>query len=206
MKKIALFLLCSSLFAVFSSFGQNNENKTSKGQIGITFSTFGKNDLYRPQYPPPGAASITGDKYFTVGIDYLYPIFRILDIETGIEYSNQKVIISPNLPPNMDRTPYGAKFSMINIPAILRLNFLKFCFINAGLNLATDASVSNPIDSQTGIGGIMGLGLHYEFKCGVSAFVNPYSKFYSLVSFSPKEDRQKLMESGFRFGLLYKLK
>ena len=83
---------------------------------------------------------------------------------------------------------------------------MKYCFINGGLLLDIDAGTSRPIDSQTGIGSVMGLGIKYDFKSGFTAFVNPYYKLHSLVPFSSGDNHQRIMESGFRFGLMYSLK
>ena len=148
MKKSSLFILYFIFIASFSSNAQKNEGEAGKGQIGITFSSFGENDVIRSP-DLIGAASYNGDNFYTLGISYLYKLNSTLDLETGIEYSNHKIIIKPNLPPQMDRTPYGASFSLINIPVALRVNFLKYCFINGGLLLDIDAGTSSPIDGQT---------------------------------------------------------
>lgn len=205
MKKSALVILCSLFLALFETYARENKEEPRKGQIGITFSSFGENNVIQFQNLE-GAASYNGDRFYTLGISYLYKLNRTFDVETGIEYSNHKIIIEPNLPPQMDNSPYGASFSLINIPVTLRVNFLKYCFINGGLLLDIDAGTSGPIDSQTGIGTVLGLGLKYDFKCGVTAFVNPYSKLHSLISFSSDRYPQRLMESGFRFGLMYNMK
>jgi len=73
------------------------------------------------------------------------------------------------------------------------------------LFLDLDMNNSSPIDSQTGIGGLLGLGSKYDFECRASIFVNPYLKFHSLISFSPGNNQQKVYESGFRVGLNYNL-
>ena len=205
MKKTTLPFVLLVFIATSSLFAQNNENPTRYGQIGISFSAFGTNDIICFQQLE-GAASYYGDKFFTLGINYLYPLNNTFDIETAIEYSKHKIIIEPNVPPDMDDTPYGAEFSLINIPVTLRVNFLRYCFINGGLLLDIDPTVSSPVDNQTGIGGIIGLGFNYDFKCGVSTFINPYIKAHSLISFSNDENQQHLLESGFRFGIMYRLK
>lgn len=205
MKKSVVFVLCALFIGAFSSYAQKDEGETRKGQIGITFSSFGENDVIRFQRLT-GEASYNGDKFYTFGISYLYKLNNAFDVETGIEYSNHKIIIMPNLPPQMDKSPYGASFSLINIPVSLRVNFLKYCFVNGGLLFEMDASTSSPIDSQNGIGSILGLGIKYDFNSGISVFVNPYIKAHSLISFSSDRYHQRLMESGFRFGLMYKLK
>lgn len=204
MRIFSFFLLGFVSVASFSSYAQNNEEKPRKSQTGFTFSSFGTNDVVRFR-SLEGAASYQGNKFYTVGINYLYKLNNTFDVETGIEYSDHKIIIRPNLPPQTDNSPYGASFSLINIPVTLRVNFLKYCFLNGGLLLDIDAGSSSAIESQTGIGSVLGLGIKYDFKCGVSAFANPYFKEHSLIPFSSDDDHQRLMESGFRFGLMVQL-
>jgi len=207
MRKSALFILSFVFVASLSSFAQKNENEPHKSQIGITFSSFGENDVVRSQ-ELIGSASKIGDEFFTFGIDYLSKLNSFLDVETGIEYSNHKILVKPMVIPNMDSySPgYSASISLINIPVTLRVNFLKYCFINGGLLFEMDASTSSPIESQTGIGSVLGLGIKYDFKSGLSVFANPYYKMHSLVPFSSGDNHQRIIESGFRFGLMYKLK
>lgn len=206
MKKSAFFILCFIFVASLFTYAQKNEEKPRKGQIGITFSSFGDNDVVRSK-DLLGSASYIGDNFFTFGINYLCKLNNTFDIETGIEYSNHKIIIRPMMFHNMDYSPnYSANFSLINIPVTLRVNFLKYCFLNGGILFDMDASTSSPIDGQTGIGSMLGLGIKYDFKSGLSVFVNPYYKMHSLVPFSSTDNHQRLMESGFRFGLMYKLK
>jgi len=206
MKKISLFLTCIILTSALPSYAQKNEVNTHKGQLGITFSSFGDNDVIR-FHELDGSASYNSDKFYTIGVTYLYKLNKVFDVESGIEYSYHKIIVEPNLPPNMDNTPYGESFSLVNIPITLRINFFRYCFINGGLLMDIDAG-NLPIDSQTGIGGILGLGLKYDFKSGISVFANPYLKAHSLIPFSSWEHHQMVMEDGysFRFGLMYKLK
>jgi len=207
MKKLALLILCFIFVASLSSLAQKNENEARKGQIGITFSSFGENDVFRSQ-ELIGSAGKSGDSFYTFGINYLYKLNNTFDVETGIEYSNHKIIIRPMVLPDMDTySPnYSANLSLVNIPVTLRVNFLKYFFVNGGILFEMDASTSSPIDGQTGIGSILGLGIKYDFKSGLSAFINPYLKAHSLVPFSSGDNHQRLMESGFRFGLMYKLK
>lgn len=149
-----------------------------------------------------GAASYKGEKFFTLGLIYLYPLKNKIDIETGIEYSNHEISIMPNVPPGIDNKPNSAFMSLVNIPVTARLNFLKYFFINGGLFLDIDAGTSEQ-NSQTGIGAMMGLGIRYDPGYRISVFVNPYFKVHSLIPFSTNDYHQRLMESGFRFGLAY---
>jgi len=205
MKKTA-FLFAVLIFVTTTSlFAQNTVKATKSGQIGISFSSFGSNDVFSFQ-TLEGAASYNADKFYTLGINYLYPLNKTFDIETAFEYSKHYITIEPNLPPDMDVSPYGAEFSVINIPVTIRINFLRHFFVNGGLMMDIDPTVSSPVDSQSGIGAIMGLGLKYDSKSGIAVFVNPYFKAHALISFLSDEYPQHLMESGFRFGVMYKLK
>ena len=183
---------------------QDTNKQKSLGKIGFMYSSFGENAVFRNE-SLLGEASYNNDRFYTIGISYLKPISSWLEFETGLEYSKHTILIKPNLPPDMDRIPLKANFSLINIPLTLRANFWKFFFVNGGLLLDLDANISSPIDSQTGIGGLLGLGVKYDFDCGASIFVNPYLKFHSLIPFSPGDNQQKVHESGFRVGLSYKL-
>jgi hypothetical protein len=205
MKKPVLLLFCTMLVASFSLFAQKKESKTHKSQVGITFSSFGENDVLRFQNVE-GGASYIGDKFYTLGINYLYKLNNLFDLETGVEYAHHKIIIHPGVTPGNTNPPYGESLSLIDIPVALRVNFLKYCFLNGGILLDIDAGTSSPIDSQTGIGSVLGLGIKYDFKSGVTVFANPYYKMHSWLAFSSGDNHQKLMESGFRFGLMYTLK
>ena len=188
------------LTVALPTYAQKDEVNNLKSQLGITFSTFGRCDVLSFR---KGGAGYTGDKYYSLGVIYLYRLNKTLDIETGIEYSNYKIIITPNLPPQMDNTPHTENFSLIDIPLTLRVNFLKYCFINGGIGFDIDAGNLRSIDSQTGIGTNLGFGLKYDFKLGLSVFANPYLKVHSLI-LSSVENPQRLIESGFKFGLIYR--
>lgn len=203
MKKSSLLILC--LTYAFVTYAQENNEQPGKSKIGLTYSGFGESDIARFQLYE-GGPGFYPDKFYTVGIDYLLRINGTFDFETGIEYSKHKIIVHPESFPNTNESVYGAQFFLINVPLTIRVNFLKYCFLNGGLNLDIDPTVSSPIDNQTGIGAILGLGLKYDADFGISVFVNPYLKTHSLIPFSSIQDPQRVLESGFRFGLLYKLK
>jgi len=203
MKKTTLLIFCF-VFAL-SGYAQETEDQSGKGKIGITFSSFGDNDVVRFE-PLIGEASYNSDKFYIFGINYIYKLNKTFDFETGIEYAKHKIIIDPFDPPYNEAPSHVAQFSLINIPLTFRINFLKYCFVNGGLNIDIDPTISSPIDSQNGIGAIWGIGLKYDSDFGFSAFVNPYIKAHSLISLSSDENRQRVLESGFRFGIMYKLK
>lgn len=202
MKNTFCILTFILLFFQISLMAQENQEKTRNDKFGISFSSFGENDVVRFD-ELEGAASYSGDYFFTVGINYVHPLNRWLDAETGLEYSEQHILIHPNLSPDIPSVQRRANFSLLNVPVSLRANFLNYFFVNGGLLLEVDASANSPIDNQTGIGTILGLAFQYEFKNGVSVFVNPYSKIHALIPFASSNYPQRVFESGFRFGIMY---
>jgi hypothetical protein len=204
MKRI-LFLLAVYLLANQIILIAQEEKTIFDCKIGITFSSFGNNHVFRFN-ELLGAASYSGENSNTIGICYVYGLNKWLETETCLEYSWHNIIINPNLPPNMDNSPRKANFSLINIPVTLRANFLRYLFLNGGLILDIDASKNFPIDSQTGIGAILGVAIKYDFNFGVSAFINPYTKVHSLIPFSFENYHQRLWENGLRIGITYDLR
>ena len=181
-----------------------NETDIKNGKIGITFSSFGENDVFRFE-SVEGDASYTSDYFYSLGINYVYSLNKWLEAETDIEYSKHNIVIKPAFYPGRDNTSHKEDFSLINIPVTLRANFLKYFFVNGGLFFDVDASLNSPIDNQTGIGALFGLALKYDFKSGISAFVNPYTKVHSLIPFMPDNYQQRIWENGIRFGLTFDL-
>ena len=129
MKKQFLILLSIVAFGL-NSFGQE-ENDKKNGRIGISYSFLGSNDIvYFKQLD--GAASYSGEGFFAVGVNYLFPINKTFELETGLEFSKYKFIIQPNIPPGYDNSPFSFEYKMISIPLSLRINFYKYFFINGG--------------------------------------------------------------------------
>lgn len=210
MGKIGFFIPLYIIIS-FSSYAQSNKGQTMESRIGVTYSTFGEHSIVRFQETESDAGNLIqsnangrGDQFYVIGVNYLYQLNSLLDFETGIEYANHNFYIS-STDPLIDADGIKTNISLINIPLSLRVNFARYFFINGGLNMGINSSKSEYIDSQTGIGGHIGLGIKYDSHFGVSVFVNPYFKAYSLLPFTAADNHQRLMESGLRFGLMYKL-
>ena len=188
----------------YSQFAQ--EKSDVKRSIGITFSTFGSNDVINSAGKTlAGAPGYSGKSFYTIGLNYVQPVCSLIDIESGIEYSNYTITVEPMSMPGMEYIPYDKNISLINIPVTARINFLKYFFINGGFMLDFDMGNSSPIDNQTGLGTLLGIGVKYNLNNGLGAFVNGYYKFHSLIPFSTSSDeyRWRLFESGLRIGLTY---
>jgi len=204
MKLKHIILLTFCLISGFL-YSQEKDSLKSSGKIGLGFSSFGVGDVLRNK-DYIGGPGITGKGFFTIGLDYLKPLNKTIEIEAGFEYSRYKFEIEPGVDPNQTTLPYTTHYSLMTIPVALRVNFLDYCFINGGVLLDFDTGVSNPINSQTGLGANLGFGVQYNFEIGLSAFVNPYLRMHSLVGFSSDSENQRLLESGIRLGILYTLK
>ena len=176
-----------------------------KGQLGITFSALSDNDVARFRSVIDDSSTGAG-KSFTYGISYLKPLNKWLDIETGQEYlscpiQTKSIVGTINGVTTLTRS---ATLSMLSAPVTVRANFLKYFFVNAGLLLDIDVSSNSIVNSQSGLGSVLGLGVKYDFKNGISVFVNPYSKIH-LFPLTFERDQQHFMESAVRFGVAYKL-
>lgn len=199
-----ILILALFFFSITLNAQETNEDK-SLGNIGFTFSSFGENDVFQSS-DLVGGPGYSDDYFYSLGITYIQALNNWLDIETGLEYSKHRIVVSPNVPPNVNSAPYNAALSLLNIPLTLRANFLTYFFANGGLLLDIDISESSPIDSQTGIGAMIGIGAKYDFKGGASVFINPYLKFHSLLPFSPGNHHKKIFESGIRLGFVFNLR
>ena len=203
MKNRMLFLMSMLLCFLYLTAQERTEHKNF-GKIGVSYSSFGTNDLIYFE-PLDGAPTYNSDYFYALALNYVYPLNKWVNFETGIEYAKHRIIIEPNLPPNYNASSYTANFSLLEIPFSVRLDFLKYFFLNTGIFVNMDLSSNNSVDSQSGIGVMAGIAAKYDFKFGLSIFVNPYLKAHSLIAFQKDNHQLHLMESGIRLGISYRL-
>ena len=200
-------LILAFLIFIFteSAFSQEVKDKTNGQQIGLTFSSLGNNDFGRIR-ALDGAASHYGKHFYSIGISYLLPIKNRLALETGLEYENHTITTHPMIIPNVEYhiTQTQHEISLISIPILIRWTFANYFFAQGGTFLDLDLSDANDLDDQTGLGINLGLGAKYDFKCGISMFVNPYLKYHSIIPFTPEKYQNHLWESAFRLGVAYR--
>ncbi|MDR2027047.1 MAG: hypothetical protein LBQ01_05730 [Prevotellaceae bacterium] len=195
--KLLLIIVCLTVQTSL-----NAQNQLSN-KVGITFSSLGDSDIFG------GINSVDfnykGTGFYTVGINYIRGLNKWLELETGLEYSRHSIRVTPDIYPGMEVFMRTEKvgLGLLNVPATLRANFLKYFFINGGLLLDLDVSDNIYIENQTGIGGIAGLGVNYDFDFGLSVFLNPYIKAHSWIYVG---ERQKILEKGFRLGVTYDIR
>ena len=208
MKRSAQFLLIG-LFIAVSFFWQSNLHaqstfSNSKGAIGFTYSGSLDNQAFYFE-SLVGTGSYDGKGYYSLGITYIRPISKRLDIETGISYTEYKYRVSSAPMPDPP-APYNITNAVVDIPVTVRWNFLKYFFLNGGLLLGIDTGKENGLDSQTGIGAMIGFGVKYDLKnIPLGFFANPYFKMHSLLPFSTDKYHQRTDECGFRLGVVYHL-
>ncbi|HEX2934213.1 MAG TPA: hypothetical protein VHO72_02575 [Bacteroidales bacterium] len=190
-------IIAISFLLIFSSASAqyNDENRAS---LGFTFSSFGDLDFMQSQ-DVVGAPSYEIGQFYTFGVVLLIPMNDWLNFEGSVEFKRFKVVINPasgiNLPAHTD------KVSMVDIPLLLRVNFLKYAFVNGGL-IVSNSSGFSAINSS-GIGGKLGVGLTYQFQ-RVGVFANPYVSVNPIISFS-SDSHDRMLEAGIRLGLTLKL-
>ena len=178
----------------------------AKASIGLTFSSFGSTYITNSaRMSLVGEASYRGKSFHSVGISYVHPVRSWIGIESGIEYSNHTITVEPMAMPNIMLSPVNKDISLINIPIAARINFLKYFFIHGGVLLDVEIGTSSPIDNQTGIGTLLGIGAKYNLNNGLGAFVNVYYKYHSLIPFlaESNEYRWRLVEGGLKVGVSY---
>lgn len=176
-----------------------------KAEVGITFSALSDNIITRFGDNYLNDSETNAGKSFTFGATYLKPLNKWLELETGIEFLQSNVSIHSiinTMSGGLTTVVQNGTISLLNIPISVRANFLKYCFVNGGVVLDMDVSNKSLIQTQTGLGSLFGVGLKYDFKTGISLFVNPYMKIHSFpLSFYTNQEH--LLESAIRVGVSY---
>ena len=200
MKKLAFILL--AIFASLNSFSQDSTFPSS--QIGVSYLGFGDNDAIHLK-SLDGAASYSGRDYYGIQIDYFRSLNKVLTIETGVGFRNHEFTVHPNTGPHVDDTGREFNTSLLVIPVGLRVNFLKYAFVNAGALVTSSLSHQEEISDQNGIGFNLGLGLKYDFQSGVGIYITPFIAMHSTISFTKENYPERITEGGLKVGLTYQL-
>lgn len=203
MKRVFLLLLFLSGFVLL--YGQCNNPEKVGDKLGISLSVLGSNDLITFQ-SLDGAPGYNGKGCYFLGVSYSRGLSSWLSFEGGIAFARHTIQIIPNVPPEILAMPRNTNISLISFPLLLRLDFLKYFFVNGGLLVDFDITLDELVDSQSGIGSMLGLGFGYDFKSGISLYANPYVQAHTLVPFMHERYYERLLEQGIRFGVTYRLK
>ena len=188
---LLLIFLCISITSQAQLVREDNS-------IGVTFSGLGKNEAFFR-----GSPSFSGQRYYSLGVIYVYPISRRFDLEVGIEYRNSSFHINPLFVEEMDMRPY-IDFSFIEVLLTTRFNFWRHFFLNGGLLVNFEIAEINRLYNQSGIGAMLGVGAKYDFKSiPIGLFINPYLRYRPFIPFSGRNLNLRTAETGFRVGIVY---
>ena len=197
--RIILVLLVSCIMQTIG-WSQKTTDLPGNTQLSITLPVFGNSEaIYFQELA--GAASTAGSRLSGFGIGLLQPLNTHWWLETGLEYTRHSLRLIPNVPPGSNFAETDFKIGLLSLPLAARLKVFKGVFLNSGFLFDVDLSKTKVVDSQTGIGTVLGLGVQFNLGNRVSVFVNPYFKAHGLIPFSKDNYPQRLMESGIRVGL-----
>jgi hypothetical protein len=197
--KTTLVVLVSCIIQTIG-WSQKTADLPRHTQLSITLPIFGNSEaIYFQELA--GAPSTTGSGLSGFGIGLLQPLNTHWSLETGLEYTRHSIRIIPNVPPGSNIVETNFKIDLLTLPIGARLLVFKGVFLNSGFLFDVDLSKTKVVDSQTGIGTVLGLGVQFNLRKGVSVFANPYFKAHGLIPFSKDNYPQRLIESGVRIGL-----
>ncbi|MGB4776669.1 MAG: outer membrane beta-barrel protein [Daejeonella sp.] len=190
---IVLFILTAS--KVYSQ---------TKNSIALTYG-MAANGLFRSARID-GAGGAEGKGATIYGIKYSKNLNNSFSIQTGLEYSFNKIETTPAPNPGIDRTPTKATIKMLSVPVYWDYTFARVLFVNAGLivDVETNRSENKELsaDNQSGIGLGFGVGGKYTFK-KMSVFVNPFFQNHAVMPFKEEIQQQRLLETGVKCGIGY---
>lgn len=160
-------------------------------------------------YSFPIITSRSFPPYYGVGATYLFSINKRFTLETGLEYNHFQYSGTgrQHFPP-FEAYPIDVRASILTVPVLIRVNLLKYFFVNAGALVDFDLGGKALGDSpfrRNGVGiFLLGIGAFYNFKNGLSFFVNVPFEVHNEF-FSTSDDRHPL-KLGFRLGATYAFK
>lgn len=194
MKKISVFCTLMILIAVFRLSAQE------KGSIGFSFSGLNSNMILQSAATNHDYMTKQGHGFLSFTADYLYPINNWIEFETGINYSFQsfsEMYDNPNFAYVTLTAPEPKYYdiNMVNIPVGLRVDFLKYGFVNSGILV--------DLTNEPGIGSYFGAGMKIESEVGMGLYVNPYVKIHSIVPVNFNQNVDRIIETGIKIGVTY---
>ena len=153
-----------------------------------------------------GGPSHEGKGAAAFGLIYSRDLSRSFSLETGLEYSLNKIESASAFYPGIERTITENRIRMVSLPFYGNFTFMKYLFVNGGLVLSLETETSGQefrsIDSQSGVGYGMGVGGKYSFK-KISAVVNPFFQKHAVLSFKGNDYQERIGELGLKFGVGY---
>jgi hypothetical protein len=144
----------------------------------------------------------TANAGYILGATYSKPIGSNVSINTGLEFSDHKMITTEtqSLPLFTIVDPAKGNIQFLSGSVNIRLAFLKYFYETAGSK--TDFQIKNTVASkQSGIGITGAGGCKYPVFKGVSFFAQPFYQLHGVIFYSKSETKDKVYNAGLRFGL-----
>ena len=193
----------SILFVVLtiSCIVTNSTYAQTRNRITIT-SGISSNEVFQSQHMA-GGGSNEGRGANAFGIRYTKNLNNLFSIETGLEYSSNKIESTPAFTgQQMPSSQHNVR--MVSLPLYGNLTFLKYLFVNAGvifdLDTDNDTSQTRGINSQSGAGYGFGVGGKYDLS-NMTILVNPFFQKHAVVTTHNHPER--IGEIGVRMGIGY---
>ncbi len=143
-----------------------------------------------------------------IGVRYNRKIGKIFSVETGLNYFSSKVpydiyYCPPRRLGEKERPDTGNdKIQLLTIPVSLLTEFWNYFYLNTGVLFDFQMNKSKKLDSQSGIGFVVGVGAKYDYK-NITFFISPEIKRHRLIGFKEIRHPEYLLRAGVRFGIGY---
>jgi len=173
------------------------------------FYGFAYNELIRSANLD-GAPSYKGKGATIIGVTYQRTIYKSLSLETGLEYSENKIEITPvyypenHMYPSKNAATQKVSVNMITIPVYANYTFFKYFYANAGVLIDFEINRGDypKTSDQSGIGFGAGIGGQYTLQ-NFTLFVNPMIRFHAVIANEKEKYHQHITESGIKIGIAY---
>ncbi|MDR1343447.1 MAG: hypothetical protein LBK18_09385 [Prevotellaceae bacterium] len=184
MKRYHLVIAAFLTALAFTANSQEKKGAAIGGHVG-----YGWID-YDDHAGMDGAPVTRGKDYYRVGFDYEKPLSKHFSIATGLYYTLNNIVRKSNQPPQDPVIIRKEKISLLCTPVYLKLHFLRYLNIGAGLNL----------DNVYFVGPRVSAGAAYEFESGLILSLNADAHFSVFFA------RAYAVQQGYHVGLAYRLK
>jgi len=191
-KKICLSMICACLATI--AFTQ------SKAHLSFFYSPYHSEVIVKDGLLSDSGH--TGKNGNLFELRYSHPVNTYLSLETGLQYSGNKV--ETEYFPDGITHYMESEIKLLSVPVYANLTFLKYFYVEAGptLDFEVQHKPQSSVQNQGGIGLAAGVGGKYTFK-RITVFINPFVQRHLLVSFSDDEIYERLIQSGLKFGVGY---
>ncbi len=176
-------------------------NAQKNSELGIHFGLMA-NSLV-PNVNLIGGPSFDGKGAFMLGVNYVRNISDYFSFETGIGYSENKIIIIPA--PGLGLMPSEKSIHLISLPILGNFKFSRYFFLSGGFltDIEINHSSIQSTHPQSGIGIYLGVGGQYN-KEGIILKLIPFAQRHAIIPFQPEKYQQHLTEVGFMLVFGYK--